>query len=160
MNSLQFSRLKSEITELAGLRTLRGSGEIWSLPLPAFSATYMRAQSCPTLCDPMDCSPSGSSVYGILQARILEWVAMPSSRGSSWPRDRISISCISCMASGFFTIEPAGRPPASGGGLSLVFLGSQLFNSSCCLHHPRAFPLGKGNLSSHYLLIKSPVILD
>ena len=46
------------------------------------------AQPCPTLCDPMDCSPPGSSVRGILQARILEWVAMPSSRGSSWPRDR------------------------------------------------------------------------
>ena len=40
-------------------------------------------QSCPTLCDPMDCSPPGSSVRGILQARILEWVAMPSSRGFS-----------------------------------------------------------------------------
>ena len=39
------------------------------------------AQSCPTLCDPTDCSPPGSSVHGILQARILEWVAMPSSRG-------------------------------------------------------------------------------
>ena len=38
-------------------------------------------QSCPTLCDPMDCSPAGSSVHGILQARVLEWVAMPSSRG-------------------------------------------------------------------------------
>ena len=44
-------------------------------------------QSCLTLCDPMDCSPPGSSVHGILQARILEWVAMPSSRGSSWLRD-------------------------------------------------------------------------
>ena len=40
-------------------------------------------QSCPTLCDPMDCSPSGSSVHGILQARILEWVAISFSRGSS-----------------------------------------------------------------------------
>ena len=40
-------------------------------------------QSCPTLCNPMDCSPPGSSVQGILQARILEWVAMPCSRGSS-----------------------------------------------------------------------------
>ena len=40
-------------------------------------------QSCPTLCDPIDCSPPGSSVHGILQAGILEWVAMPSSRGSS-----------------------------------------------------------------------------
>ena len=44
-------------------------------------------QSCPTLCDPMDCSLPGSSVPGILQARILEWVAIPFSRGSSQPRD-------------------------------------------------------------------------
>ena len=45
-----------------------------------------------TLCDPMDCSPLGSSVHGILQARRLEWVVMPSSRGSSWPRDQTCIS--------------------------------------------------------------------
>ena len=44
-------------------------------------------QSCLTLCDPMGCSPPGSSVHGILQARILEWVAMPFSMGSSWPWD-------------------------------------------------------------------------
>ena len=50
------------------------------------------AQSCPTLCDPMDCSPPGSSVPGILQARTLEWVAMPSSRGSSQPGDRSQVS--------------------------------------------------------------------
>ena len=43
-------------------------------------------QSCPTLCDPMDCSPPGSSVHGILQTKILEWVAITSSWGSSWPR--------------------------------------------------------------------------
>ena len=42
-------------------------------------------QSCPTLCDPVDCRPPGSSVHGILQARVLEWVATPSSRGSSQP---------------------------------------------------------------------------
>ena len=52
-------------------------------------------QSCLTLGNPMDCSPPGSSVHGILQARILEWVAMPSSRGSSQPRDRIPVSYIS-----------------------------------------------------------------
>ena len=46
------------------------------------------AQLCPTLCNPMDCSPRGSSVHGILQARILEWVAVPFSRGSSRPRDQ------------------------------------------------------------------------
>ena len=61
------------------------------------------AQSCPTLCDPVNCSLSGSSVHGILQARILEWVAMPSSRGSSQPRDLTQVSHI---ASGFFTIWP------------------------------------------------------
>ena len=42
---------------------------------------FMNAQSCTTLCDPMDCSPPGSSVYGILQARTLEWVVISSSRG-------------------------------------------------------------------------------
>ena len=53
-------------------------------------------QFCPTLCDSMDCSPPGSSAHGILQARILEWVAMPSSRGSSPPRDGTRVSCVSC----------------------------------------------------------------
>ena len=53
-------------------------------------------QSCPTLCDPMDCSLPSSSVHGILQARIWEWTAMPSSRGPSWPRDWAHVSCISC----------------------------------------------------------------
>ena len=52
------------------------------------------ALSCHTLCNNMDCSPPGSSVHGILQARILEWVAMPSFRGSSQPRDRTQVSCI------------------------------------------------------------------
>ena len=46
-----------------------------------------------TFCDPLDCSPPGSSVHGILQARILEWVAISSSRGPSWPRGRTHISC-------------------------------------------------------------------
>ena len=52
------------------------------------------AQSCPTLCDPVDCSPPGSSVHGILQARILEWVTTLSSRGSSQPRDWTQVSGI------------------------------------------------------------------
>ena len=53
------------------------------------------AQPCSTLCDPTDCSPPGSSVHGILQARILEWVPMPSSRASSPPRDRTRVSGVS-----------------------------------------------------------------
>ena len=53
---------------------------------------------CAQLYDPMHCSPTGSSFHGILQARILEWVAMPSSRGFSWPRDRTHVSYISCTS--------------------------------------------------------------
>ena len=74
------------------------------------------AWSCPTLCDPMDCSPSGSSVHGILQARILEWVAMPSCRASSQPRDQTQVSC----TAGRFS-EPPGNPKNTGvGNLSLL----------------------------------------
>ena len=65
------------------------------------------AQSRPTLCDPMDCSLPGSSVHGILLARILEWVAITFSRESSQPRDQTQVSCI---ADGFFTSKPPGKP--------------------------------------------------
>ena len=51
------------------------------------------AQSCPTLCDPMDGSLPGSSIHGVFQARILEWFAISFSRGSSQPRDRTQVSC-------------------------------------------------------------------
>ena len=51
-------------------------------------------KSCLTLCDPMDCSPPGSSVYGISQGRRLEWVVISFSTGSSWPRDWTCVSCI------------------------------------------------------------------
>ena len=51
----------------------------------------------------MDCSLPGSSVLGIFLARILEWVAISFSRGSSWPRDRTHVSCVFCIAGGFFT---------------------------------------------------------
>ena len=54
--------------------------------------------SCPTLGDPVECSPPGSSVHGILQARIMKWVAMPSSRGSSRPMDWTHISHVSCIS--------------------------------------------------------------
>ena len=73
----------------------------------------MRASSVthsyPTLCDSMDCSPPGSSVHGIFQARILEWAAISSSKGPSQPRDQTCLSCVTCVASGFFTAEPLGK---------------------------------------------------
>ena len=73
------------------------------------------AQSCLTLCDPMDCNLLGFSVHGILQARTLEWVVMPFSRGSSRPRDWIHISCISCIGRWIFFLPlvPPGKPKQS-----------------------------------------------
>uniref|UniRef100_A0A8B9YUL5 IKAROS family zinc finger 5 n=1 Tax=Bos mutus grunniens TaxID=30521 RepID=A0A8B9YUL5_BOSMU len=68
------------------------------------------AQSCSTLCHPMDCGSPGSSVHGISQPRILEWVAIPFSRGIFQPRDQIQVSCI---AGRFFTSEPPGKPLSS-----------------------------------------------
>ena len=66
-------------------------------------------QSCPTLCHPMDCSLPGSSIHGILQIRILEWVAIPFSRGSSQPRDW---ACISCITGRFLTIRATRKDQA------------------------------------------------
>ena len=68
----------------------------------------LRHLSCLTLCNPMDCSPPGSSVHGILPAGILELVAMPSSKGSSLPQDWTHISCI---VGGFFAHWPTWEAP-------------------------------------------------
>ena len=65
----------------------------------------------PTLCDPMNCSPTGSSVHGILQARILEWVAMPSCRGSSQPRGGTCLLHLPCWQAGSLPLVPPGKPP-------------------------------------------------
>ena len=65
-----------------------------------FYSSHLVTQSGPTLCDPKDCNPPGFSVHGLLQARILGWVAISFSRGSSRPRDRTPVSCI---AGRFFT---------------------------------------------------------
>ena len=73
---------------------------LWKLPTKTCLCAVCSAkllQSCLTLCDTVDCSPPGSSVHGVLQARILEWVAMPSFRGTSQPRDWTHVSYISCF---------------------------------------------------------------
>ena len=66
------------------------------------------AQSCPTLCDPKDCCLPGSSVHGIFQARVLEWVAIPFSRVSSRPRDQTQVSCI--VSKTLYRLSHQGRP--------------------------------------------------
>ena len=81
-------------------------------PLSTLWKVCVDAQSlrCVQLCEPMDCSPPGSTIHGIFQARILKWVAI-SFRGSSWPSDGI---CVSYIAGGFFTAEPPGSPTLKG----------------------------------------------
>ena len=73
-------------------------------PLPWGCAHVL--QSCPTRCSPTDCSPPDSSVHEILQPGMLEWVAMPSPRGSSRPRDQTRVSYAPCTGSSFFTPLP------------------------------------------------------
>ena len=83
-------------------------------------------QSCQTLCDPMDCSLPGSSVRGILQAKILEWVAMPSSRGSSQPR-------FLALQEDSLPSEPPGKPFYCFAGLCFIY-----FFSNLCFFPPSA----------------------
>ena len=80
------------------------------LASPAPLGCLLRMNICPTLCDPKDCSPPVSNIHEILQARTLEWVAEPFSRGSSQPRDRTHILHVSCIAGRFFTTKPPGKP--------------------------------------------------
>ena len=73
---------------------------VYHIPVNKLQAIYLKAccclvvNSCLTLCNSMDCSQLGSSVHGIFQARILQWVAISFSRGPSWPRDWTHVSCI------------------------------------------------------------------
>ena len=89
---------------------------IWNQPhfkcsvAPHWTICACLLQSCLTLC-PMDCIPPGSSVHRILQARILEWVAMPSSKGSSWPRDQTSSLMSPSLLGGFFTTSATWEAP-------------------------------------------------
>ena len=82
-------------------------------PFSGYSESEVKvAQSCLTLCDPMNCSLPGSSVHGILQARIVEWVAMPFSRGFSWPRDQTSLLHLLHWQAGSLLVPlmPPGKP--------------------------------------------------
>ena len=99
-------------------------------------------QSCPTLCNTMDCSPPGSSVHWILQARILEWFAMPFSRGTSWPRDGTCISFVSCVCSQvffFFFFLPLVLP----GKLHLTYRRNLMirWGQPACLNFPTSLIL-------------------
>ena len=85
------------------------------------------AQSCLTLCDPMDCSLPGFSVHGIFQASVLEWLAISFSRGSSWPRDQTQVSHI---AGRHFTLWATREAHHTGYGLMDISISITLFSDS------------------------------
>ena len=89
----------------AGLLQMSLKTSAWDVHAACVPAKSL--QSCLTLWDPMDYSPPGSSVHGILQAGILEWVAISYSRGSSQPRGQ---TCVSCMGRQILYHEPLGKP--------------------------------------------------
>ena len=102
--TFHFHALKKEMATHSSVLAWRipGTGESGGLPsmeshrVGHDCVSAQSLQSYLTFCAPMDCSPPGCSVLGILQARILEWIAISSSRGSSWPRERNCVSCVSC----------------------------------------------------------------
>ena len=98
-------------------------------------------QSCLPLCDPMDCGPPGSSVHGILQARILEWVTMPCYRGSSWSGDWTHISCVSCIGRWvLYHYLHLGRIPHTFKTSPLVFLVAQLVKNPPAMRETKLDP--------------------
>ena len=111
------------------------------------------AQSCPTLCGPMDCSLPGSSVHGIFQARILEWVAISFSRGSSWPRDWTRVSHI---VGRHFTVWATREAPPT-------YLGISKFSKSLgptCFSTKRLGSCISPHLGQHLLLFVYVVSWD
>ena len=86
-------------------------------------------QSRPTLCDHMDCSPPGSSVHGILQARVLEWDAIPSSRGLTY---RSNLRLSPALAGGFFTTNATWEAPSRSMLLLLLLLLSRFSHVRLC----------------------------
>ena len=112
---------------LVFLPSLNSTGTVWIIwsvwthefRIPV-SSTHGQGErvSCSVICNPIDCSPPSSSVHGILQARILEWGAIPFSRGSFWPRDQTQVSCI---AGRFFTIWATGETHKAFSTINLVF---------------------------------------
>ena len=110
------------------------------------------------LCDPMDCSPPGSSVHGILQARILEWVAISYSRGSSQPMDQTYVSyiCLLHWQAGSLLLVPPGKP-------QIVYRGVKKIHSVLSHRLKYIFPSLSNNYMTLYLrpvrILKQEVII-
>ena len=108
-------------TEDLAKHQLRASRSPWLLERNICAVLGLVAQSCLTFCDPMDCTRQAPLSMGILQARILVWVAMLSPRGSSQPRDRTQVSCIEADS---LPSEPPGNPKNTEVGSQSVLQGN------------------------------------
>ena len=101
-NKMMEESVDMEYMSLPGYLRTKSSRRVILMVLYVCACMHAKSlQLCLTLCNPMDCSQPGSSVHRVLQARILGWVAMPFSRGSSWLRDW---NWVSCIAGKFFTV--------------------------------------------------------
>ena len=85
------------------------SAAAWEAPNKHLAVLCLVAQLCPILCNPVDCSLPGSSVRGIFQARMLEWIAISYFRGSFQPRDGTLVSCVSCIDRWILYHVPPGK---------------------------------------------------
>ena len=103
----------------------------------SFSSVAVCAQSRPTLCDHMDRSPPGSSVHGIFQARILQWVAMSYSKVSSQPRDQSCISYVSCIGRQILYHVSSGKPTGIVSSLSGAVEGHNEMTPVMCHEIPQ-----------------------
>ena len=112
---VRYSQLFQNFSQFIVMHTVKGFGIV--------NKAEISLQLCPVICNPMDCSPPGSSVHGILQARMLEWVAILFSRGSSQLRAQTWVSSIT---GGFFTIWATREALAS---LNLTILDTSYHNS-------------------------------
>ena len=125
----RFQACAEQVRAVSLLFLLQHSGQLvsqWNkFQRHSLHTTWKKSENVSS-CDPMVCSPPGSSAHGLLQAGILDWVAIPFSRGSLWPRNWIWVSCI---AGRFFTTEPAGKLPSHQIKTQLLNLAFVL----CCL---------------------------
>ena len=103
------------------------------------------AQLCLALCNPTNCSQPGSSVHGIIQARMLEWVAMLSSTGSSWSMDGTHVSCIPELAGGFFTPGATWEAP---------YIYTHMY--LCLLWQPLSFSRMRDSPNTEFLMNFAP----
>ena len=110
---------------------LRSPSPSW-IPFVSLGTTGGVSRSCLTLCDPVAYSPAGSSVHGSLQARMLEWAAMPSVRGSSRPRNWTRVSCVTCIAGRF--LSQLSRQGSPGNHLPICFPSIFAWETLCLTH--------------------------